>query len=212
MVEKRRLMPIYLTFDDGPDPHWTPCVLDLLAAHDAIATFFLVGRRALEFPGVVRQVVSAGHEIGNHSFSHRHPWLMPESVARREVRDGAAALEDVSGRPVRMFRPPHGRLRRCMADEATLYRQALVLWHRTAIDWGPLGRHSRAIAARLDRVRPGEVVLMHDCAVGLNHPERTVRALAGLLSGLAARGLRAVSYPAPVLPGAGTSAPSRRAA
>jgi peptidoglycan-N-acetylglucosamine deacetylase len=70
-----------------------------------------------------------------------------------------------------------------------------VLWDRSAIDWGPLGR-SAAIAARLGRIRPGEIVLMHDCAAGRNRPDELLRVLPGLLRELDARGLRAVRYPA----------------
>lgn len=185
---------VYLTFDDGPDPQWTPRVLEVLAAHGAAATFFMVGSRALAQPGLARAVVAAGHGLGNHSFSHRHPWTMSAAAARREVRDGAAALANACGRPPQFFRPPHGRLRRCMSDEAARGGQRVVLWDRTAIDWGPLARRA-AIARRLGRVRPGEIVLMHDGASQHNHPEELLRVLPGLLDDLAARGLRALSLP-----------------
>jgi peptidoglycan-N-acetylglucosamine deacetylase len=201
MVEHGRPAPVYLTFDDGPDPHWTPRVLELLAAHGATATFFLVGQRALANPGIARDIVAAGHEVGNHSFSHRHPWLLGEAAARREVRDGAAAIEDSCGRPARLFRPPYGRRRRCMLDEAARCGQSLVMWHRTAIDWGPLAR-GPAIARRLARIRPGEIVLMHDCVAVRNHPEVLVRVLPGLLRELGARGLQALSFPPPPPPSA----------
>jgi peptidoglycan-N-acetylglucosamine deacetylase len=201
---------VYLTFDDGPDPQWTPRVLEVLAAHGAVATFFMVGQRALAEPGLARAVVAAGHALGNHSFSHRHPWTMSAAAARREVRDGAAALAEACGRPARFFRPPYGRLRRCMSDEAARGGQRVVLWDRSAIDWGPLGRGA-AIAGRLEGIRPGEIVLMHDGAARRNRPEELLRVLPGLLDGLAARGLRALSLPAQPLPGAGTSAPQRHA-
>lgn len=201
MVERDRLAPVYLTFDDGPDPHWTPRVLELLAAHGATATFFMVGKRALANPGIARDIVAAGHEVGNHSFSHRHPWLLGEAAARREVRDGAAAIADSCGRPARLFRPPYGRRRRCMLDEAAQCGQSLVMWHRTAIDWGPLAQ-GPAIARRLARIRPGEIVLMHDCVAVRNHPERLVGVLPGLLQELNERGLQALCYPPPTTRGA----------
>lgn len=201
---------VYLTFDDGPDPRWTPRVLEVLAAHDAAATFFMVGQRALAQSGLARAIVVAGHGLGNHSFSHRHPWTMSAAAARREVRDGAAALADACGRPAQFFRPPYGRLRRCMSDEAARGGQRVVLWDRTAIDWGPLGRGA-AIARRLGRIRPGEIVLMHDGAARRNHPEELLRVLPGLLDDLAARGLRTLSLPASPPAGAGTSAPPPRA-
>lgn len=197
--------PVHLTFDDGPDPRWTPRVLEALALHGVTATFFMVGRRALAHPGVARAVAGAGHAVGNHSFSHRHPWRMGEADARREVRDGMTALEDICGQPVTLFRPPFGRTRRCMTVEAALCAQAVVLWDRSAIDWGPLGR-SAWIARRLARVRPGEVVLMHDGAGKHNHPDELLRVLPGLLRRLGENGVQARRYPAPASAGEGSSA------
>lgn len=200
--------PVYLTFDDGPDPHWTPRVLEVLAIHGVIATFFMVGKRALAHPEVARAVTTAGHGIGNHSFSHRHPWRMRAAEARREVRDGMTALEDVCGRSVSLFRPPYGRVRHCMTLEAALCGQAQVLWDRSAIDWGPRGR-SAGIARRLARVQPGEIVLMHDGAGKHNHPDELLRALPGLLQRLTDNGVRALRHPVPASVGAGTSARSQ---
>ncbi len=180
---------VHLTFDDGPDPRWTPRVLEVLALHGATATFFMVGRQALAHPEVARAVAAAGHGLGNHSFSHCHPWRMREEHARREVQDGARALEDVCGRAVSWFRPPFGRARACMTSEATLCGQAQLLWDRSAIDWGPLGR-STWIARRLARVRPGEIVLMHDGAGRHNHPDQLLQVLPGLLRRLRDTGVR----------------------
>ena len=187
--------PVHLTFDDGPDPRWTPRVLEVLDRHAITATFFMVGKLALAHPGVARAVAAAGHKLGNHSFSHRHPWRMREAEARREVRDGTAALQDICGRPVSWFRPPYGRSRHCMLLEAASCGQAQVLWDRSAIDWGPMGR-SRWIARRLARVRPGEIVLMHDGAGKHNHPEELLRALPELLRRLSENGVPACWFQA----------------
>lgn len=179
---------VYLTFDDGPDAGWTPRILDLLAAKNVRATFFVVGRAARQDAAIVRQVAAAGHEIENHSWSHRHPWSLPASVARREVRDGAAAIADLVGRPPKYFRPPHGRLRGCMIEEAEDGGQQVALWSLSAVDWGPLG-YASGIAARLRTVRAGDIVLMHDGGRGINRPGQLVHALPGLLRTLAQRGL-----------------------
>src|SRR5690606_11477594 len=109
---------LFLTLDDGPDPRWTPAILDLLAAHGARATFFVVGQAARQAPALTRRILAEGHRLGNHSYSHRHPWKMLPRAARSEVRDGAAAIADITGQAPVDFRPPHGRLRRCMLDEA----------------------------------------------------------------------------------------------
>lgn len=179
---------VYLTFDDGPDPQWTPRILDILAEAAVPATFFLVGRLAVRYPALVRRLAAEGHEAGNHTWSHRHPWTVLASTARKEVHHGAAAIADLIGRAPKFFRPPHGRLRRCMVEAAERGGQTLVLWNRSAVDWGPLGA-ARAIAARLGAVQAGDIVLMHDGGRGINHPEELVKVLPEFLSNLSRRGL-----------------------
>jgi len=179
---------VYLTFDDGPDARWTPRILDILAQANVCATFFVVGRFALEQVALVRRVAANGHELGNHTWSHRHPWTVLASTARKEVRDGAAAIADLIGRAPKFFRPPHGRLRRCMIEEAERGGQTLVLWNRSAVDWGPLGS-ARRIAHRLSAAQAGDIVLMHDGGRGINRPEELVKVLPQFLSNLSRRGL-----------------------
>jgi peptidoglycan/xylan/chitin deacetylase (PgdA/CDA1 family) len=182
--------PVWLTFDDGPDDRWTPRVLDLLAQAGVRATFFVVGQLARAAPALLRRAAGEGHAIGNHSWSHRHPWLLSCSTARREVRDGAAAIADILGRAPAHYRPPHGRLRRCAMEEARDSGQALVLWSVSAVDWGPLGSAS-GIAARLNRTVAGDIVLMHDGGRGINRPDQLLRALPVFLARLRQRGLAA---------------------
>ena len=177
---------VYLTFDDGPDPEWTGRVLDVLAAARVRATFFVVGRAARAAPGLVRRIASEGHEIGNHSLSHRHPWRLREAAAREEVRGGAAAIAETLGRAPRWFRPPHGRMRRCMIDEAERSGQRTVLWSVSAIDWGPLGRADE-IAERLARVEAGDIVLMHDGRNKHNKPGELLHVLPSFLAQLKAK-------------------------
>ena len=179
---------VYLTFDDGPDARWTPRILDILAQANVCATFFVVGRFAREQVALVRRVAADGHELGNHTWSHRHPWTVLASTAREEVRDGAAAIADLIGRAPKFFRPPHGRLRRCMIEEAERGGQTLVLWNRSAVDWGPLGS-ARRIVHRLSAAQAGDIVLMHDGGRGINHPEELVKVLPEFLSNLSRRGL-----------------------
>lgn len=172
---------VYLTFDDGPDECWTPRILDLLAHRNVVATFFVVGRFALEQPELVRRIAAQGHEVGNHSWSHRHPWTLSPAATRLEVRDGAAVIADLIGRAPIFFRPPHGRLRRCMLEEIERSCQTLVLWDRSAVDWGPLGSASR-ISRRLKAVQNGDIVLMHDGGRGINRPEELVKVLPQFLA------------------------------
>lgn len=181
---------VHLTFDDGPDRQWTPRVLDALAAAQASATFFVIGRQAQRAPELLRRMLAEGHEVGNHTFSHRHPWTLSRAAARAEVLDGAAVLADLLGQAPRFFRPPHGRTRPCMTAAARAAGQRLVLWHRSAIDWGPFGSAAR-ILARLRATRRGEIVLMHDGRNRHNRPAELLRVLPDFLRELHRRGLRA---------------------
>jgi peptidoglycan/xylan/chitin deacetylase (PgdA/CDA1 family) len=153
------------------------------------ATFFAIGESVQREPALMRAVAAAGHAVGNHTFSHRHPWLMRSPAARAQVRDGAKALSDVLGNEPAFFRPPHGRARLCMTDEAQLHGERTVMWDRSAIDWGWLGTASR-IAARLNRVRAGDIVLMHDGQNVHNRPDQLLQVLPGFLRELERRGLR----------------------
>ena len=180
---------IHLTFDDGPDPRFTPRVLDVLGEAGMRATFFTIGQQARRFPELVRRAAAEGHEIANHSFSHRHPWLVSERTARAEVRECTEVLTDVLGARPRFFRPPHGRLRACMNDEAQRVGARTVLWNLSAIDWGPFGRADR-IAKRLARIQPHDIVLMHDGKNEHNRPDELLVVLPGLLKQLQARDLR----------------------
>lgn len=179
---------VYLTFDDGPDPEWTPRVLDLLAIAGVKAAFFVIGLRARAQPALLRRIAGEGHELGNHTFSHAHPWTLPRPAAQREVRDGARTIADACGVQPLFFRPPHGRMRRCMAEQALADGQQIVLWSRSAVDWGPLG-HAAAVARRLCAAKPGDILLMHDGARGPNQPASTCSALPDFLARLPARGL-----------------------
>lgn len=187
--------PVYLTFDDGPDSDWTPRVLDMLAEAGMHATFFAIGQQAQLAPELLRRIVGAGHGVGNHTYSHRHPWLMTEHAARAQVSDGAKALSDMLGTAPRLYRPPHGRDRACMSDEARLQGEHIVLWNLSAIDWGLLGTATR-IERRLAQVRANDIVLMHDGRNRHNRPDQLVQVLPVFLQELKRRGLRSRCLPA----------------
>jgi len=179
---------LFLTFDDGPDLEWTPRVLDVLAEAGAAATFFCVGSRSRSAGGLLRRMLRGGHSVGNHTYTHRHPWVLSAHAARGEVRDGSAAIADVTGVQPAFFRPPYGRLRRCMAAEASALGQSVVLWNKSARDFWPLGGASR-IAGRLQGLQGGDIVLMHDGRGQRNCPAALLQVLPGVLRSAASRSL-----------------------
>ena len=175
---------VALTFDDGPDPRWTPRVLDLLARHRARATFYVVGSRAEQHPDLLRRVVDAGHELGNHSWSHTDLATAPPEVVRAELTRTAEVVQSLTGVRMASVRPPWGHIDPVGLLTAAELGCSVVLWSELV----------RASAAQVDlahclrEVRPGSVVLAHDGGPTPNDAELV--AVDALLTGLRGRGLR----------------------
>jgi biofilm PGA synthesis N-glycosyltransferase PgaC len=122
-----------LTFDDGPDPTWTPRLLDLLARHHLHATFFVTGRAAARYPDLVRRIVREGHALGNHSLSHRDLSNVPDWRARLEMQGNERLLEDLAGRRVGMVRPPYdGGTANSAGDDALAVARAQRMGYAVA--------------------------------------------------------------------------------
>jgi len=150
-----------LTYDDGPnDPH-TLRLLEVLARHNVRATFFVIGRYAALRPDILRNVASAGHIIGNHTFSH--PLLILKSAAEitRQLETCRRALTDAVGEHSNLFRPPFGGRRRAVFQVARKMGLQPVMWNVTGYDWSAPSAHD--IERKVQRqVRGGNVVLLHD--------------------------------------------------
>jgi peptidoglycan/xylan/chitin deacetylase (PgdA/CDA1 family) len=177
---------VYLTFDDGPTPAWTPRVLELLARHRAQATFFVVGRNAAAHPELVRQAWAAGHGVGNHTWTHRRLTRLGDGDLEAEVGATSAAIQRATGAPVRCLRPPYATVDAASADRARALGLRLVMWDVDTGDWRRPG--AGVIAGRvLGKVRSGDVVLLHD---GGGDRSQTLAALQQVLASLSARGFR----------------------
>jgi peptidoglycan/xylan/chitin deacetylase (PgdA/CDA1 family) len=188
-----------LTFDDGPnDPH-TLHLLDVLAKHNAKATFFLIGKYVRRRPDIVRAIAAAGHEIGNHTDSHPNLILVSAARLRQELSDCNKALEDVLGTKVTLFRPPFGGRRPNVLRTARALGLSPVMWSVTGYDWS--AKSAAEIVGKVNRQvdsRPkaqGEIVLLHDgghLAFGTDR-SFTVEATRLLLQRYAARKFVAVT-------------------
>jgi peptidoglycan/xylan/chitin deacetylase (PgdA/CDA1 family) len=179
---------VCLTFDDGPDPVYTPLILDLLAEQKIHATFFVVGESVQRYPQLLERVVAEGHAVGNHTFHHRHPWAISSQRARDEISQTTAIIRAITGEAPRWFRPPHGRLRKAMLEQSHAEQMRTVLWSRSIIDWGPLGTDT-GIARRLQEVEAGDIVLMHDGQRQHNRPQLVAQQLPEAIQALTKRGI-----------------------
>jgi peptidoglycan-N-acetylglucosamine deacetylase len=155
---------IAFTYDDGPnDPH-TLHLLDVLARHDAKATFFLIGRYIKQRPDIVRAIQAAGHAIGNHTYTHPNLILVSESKLKQELSNCRKALEDAISAPVTLFRPPFGGRRPNVLRTVRAMGMEPVLWSVTSFDWKARSAQYivNKVSKQLDRTTQGEIVLLHD--------------------------------------------------
>lgn len=136
-----------LTFDDGPNPAWTPRLLDLLAEHDVRATFFMMGSHAQSQSDLVKRIAATGHVVGNHSWSHPNLARSPAARVREELKRTREILEQITGAKIRYFRPPYGARRPIVFRIARELALEPVLWNAMTTDWKEPS--SEQIAARL---------------------------------------------------------------
>lgn len=196
-------LQVALTYDDGPNDAITPALLDLLAAHDVRATFFMIGRFVRQQPELARRVLAAGHVIGNHT--ETHPWLhlKSEAVIRHELRACNEALEDALGAGVRYFRPPHGARRPAVMRVARELGLTTVQWNVMGKDWQPIGvdgilANVESGMIRCRTANRGANILLHDGgdqAMSTPRPD-TLAVTERLLQRFAATGMQPVTVAA----------------
>src|SRR5574337_97262 len=152
---------IALTFDDGPDPYYTPQMLAILQQYGAKATFFCLGRNVAAYPHLVKQIYEAGHAIGNHTWSHPDLAFLPAADILSELTCTSDAIQEIIGMRPTFFRPPYGTLSRQVINQAAHLGIKIVIWSHDTADWTHPGvdyiiRHS------VDQVGGGAIILMHD--------------------------------------------------
>lgn len=155
-----------LTYDDGPnDPH-TQKLLDLLAEHQAKATFFLIGKYVRQRPDLVRAIRSAGHVIGNHTDTHPNLIFTSAARLRQELESCSKVLEDAIGESIRWFRPPFGGRRPNVLRTVRQLGMEPVMWSVTGYDWSARSTDEivNKVVNQIERrsEKRGEVVLLHD--------------------------------------------------
>ncbi|WP_372841327.1 polysaccharide deacetylase family protein [Phaeovulum sp.] len=178
---------VALTFDDGPHPVHTPRLLDILRAHGATATFYVVGQMVRRYPDVVKRIADEGHEIGNHTWSHADLLSLGDSDVLREIDRANEAIWRATGHLPVTMRPPYGAI--TSYQSRMLHENRLlptVMWSVDPSDYRRPG--ADVVASRIvTKARGGSIVLAHD----IHAP--TVDAMPAALEGLAAAGLQATS-------------------
>ena len=154
---------IALTFDDGPNPETTPKLLEALKKIDARATFFVVGENVKKYPDIVQKVKDAGHEIGNHSYSHRRMTELSRKSLVNEIDDTAQCLSEFGSR-CNLYRPPYGVIRYGYLPTIWRLKQSIVMWSIDTRDFESTS--AEEVTKRITKVglRGGDILLMHDDA------------------------------------------------
>jgi peptidoglycan-N-acetylglucosamine deacetylase len=175
---------VVLTFDDGPDPAYTPLILDVLAKYDAKATFFEVGRSVAKHPALTKRIHDAGHSVQNHTWTHADLRHVSAASFRQQVASTDQAIRAHTGSTPKCLRPPYGGVNPTVRQRATALGKDLVVWDIDSRDWTKPG--TAAIVKRVvGGVRSGSVILMHD---GGGNRSQTVAALPTILKALKAQG------------------------
>ncbi|MCM3883354.1 polysaccharide deacetylase family protein [Frankia sp. R82] len=180
---------VALTIDDGPDPHWTPQVLALLARYRVRATFSLVGVEAHAHKDIVARIVQEGHAVCNHSMTHPQPFARrPPGAIEQEIELAQAVLVEAAGVPPRLFRSPGGDWSPEVLAAAARHGLTPIDWDIDPRDWARPG--PARIVRRLLAAKPGDILLCHD---GGGNRAQTVEALRTALPRLIAHGYQFVT-------------------
>jgi peptidoglycan/xylan/chitin deacetylase (PgdA/CDA1 family) len=171
---------IVLTFDDGPDPRYTPEILRILREYDVHAMFFVCGSMAVDHKDLLREMADEGHVVGNHTWSHPLLTGLSPSAIHREMERTSEVVADTCGEAPRWFRAPYGAWNRAAFHIGADLGMEPLGWTLDTFDWRSPG--TRAIVDRVRRyAEPGVVVLSHDAG---GDRSQSVRALRAYLPGL----------------------------
>ena len=184
---------VALTFDDGPHPVTTRAVLELLSAHGARATFFVLGHKVEAHPDVVREIHAAGHTLGIHGFQHDRLFsFRSPGYAQRQVERTRQAIAAACGVSSSLFRPPVGFASYRTFRGAEQAAARVIAWSVRSLD-GVRNADPKRVAERvIERLEDGAIVLLHDAAERDDFTPASIAALPDILRALEERGLASV--------------------
>lgn len=175
---KRQFGPgVTLTFDDGPDPEFTPRILEVLKKYHVSATFFVVAERAEKYPDLIQQIKDEGHLIGAHSLNHRYAWFTSPWKTSQEWTESVRILERLFNDKITWMRPPWGTFNLMTWWWLKRHRMRAVLWNAEGHDW-EAGRSPKEITERiLKGINEGSIVVLHDSGGEFRARENSILAL-----------------------------------
>jgi peptidoglycan/xylan/chitin deacetylase (PgdA/CDA1 family) len=184
---------IALTFDDGPHPEGTPAVLEELARRGARATFFLVGEQVVSRPALARRIVENGHELGIHGYRHTLLLRRRLPALATDLDRAIGVIEDATGSSPTLYRPPYGVFTSGALAHVRKRGWRPLLWSRWGRDWERWATPSSIARRASTRLRPGDVVLLHDSDAysSADSWRKTTAAVPSLLDAVAALGVSA---------------------
>jgi peptidoglycan/xylan/chitin deacetylase (PgdA/CDA1 family) len=195
-VFKRKIhsSKIAFTFDDGPNPVYTPQLLDLLKKYQIKATFFVLGSKAEKYPEIILRMHKEGHLVAIHNYVHRSNWFMSPWTIRRQLKKSVTIIEGITGERPTYYRPPWGLVN--LFDFFLLKQFKIVLWSVMAEDWRSKGGIEKVRERLLSNIKQGDIILLHDCGetLGANTdaPMNTINALKIVLKELPTQGFSCV--------------------
>jgi peptidoglycan/xylan/chitin deacetylase (PgdA/CDA1 family) len=182
---------VALTFDDGPNPIYTNQILDLLAKYNAKATFFVIGERAKQYPEILKREVKEGHEVANHTYSHRYDFDNSPAKLNSELEQSAKLIKNITGYKPTLYRPVAGYYNDLILNTAIKngYRVVLWSWTQDTRDWSCPGINKITNNVILD-IKPGDITIFHDSG---GDRSQTVCALENILKYLSSQGFKCVT-------------------
>ncbi len=186
---------VSLTFDDGPSPRYTAPILDILKEYSIKATFFVVGKQAKKYPEIIKRMVSEGHDICNHTYSHRDLVPAKRATIIKEVTKTEKALKNIAGVESNLFRPPRGIYNQTVRKLLVDMNYQIILWSLSTCDWRM--KSANGILKRVKRfVKEGSIILFHDSGAILKKEggsrNSTVKSLPNVIEYLQGKGFEII--------------------
>lgn len=192
---KKKLPWITITFDDGPDPEYTPILLSLLDKYDVKACFFLLADKVEKYPDLAREIVNKGHEIGIHGYKHYVNWFLGPKATYNELLRSIEIIYNITGKYPSYYRPPWGLFTTFIYRYSKKLGVKIILWSYMSWDW-KVKDPDLIVNNILKRVKGGHILIFHDSSTNIasdkEAPETMIKALDEIIKGIKEKHLEIV--------------------